>query len=312
MSVSHVAECPDLGPACFGDGAPPTPYNHHVDQLMAETVFDLSLGLSEWFAIDARWSLRIADVNPTYSELDGTPKLVPNDIHHHDETLVDPTDPWLVARLAASRDNLFTMMRLGFSLPVGRTEPDPYALGREGQSHQHLQAGTGTVVPIVGVGLSLRVAEETDTPVTIALSGTGLLNVYENDEGFRAPSRLYANQRVSLALLDGRLSPFVEGTFAHETEEYWQGEVGLEGTNVRSEVYLGGGLAWRFAENWSADLAARGRVATLTQAPSFTTYGVFSLGISTRLSLWGGEGAAEPGPVIRERRDKGETVFEKK
>ncbi len=311
MSVSHVAECPDLGPECFNGGKPPTPYNHHVDQLMAETVFDLSLGLSEWFAIDARWSLRIADVNPTYSELNGIPKLVPNDIHHHDETLVDPTDPWLVARLAASRDNLFTMMRLGFSLPVGRTEPDPYVLGREGQSHEHLQAGTGTVVPIIGVGLSVRLAEDTSTPVTLALSGTGLLNVYENDEGFRAPSRLYANQRVSLAILDGQLSPFVEGTFAHETEEYWQGEVGLEGTNVRSEVYLGGGLAWSFAENWSADLAARGRIATLTHAPTFTNYGVFSLGISTRFSLWGGEAPADAAPAIRERRDKGETVFEK-
>jgi hypothetical protein len=184
-------------------------------------------------------------------------------------------------------------------------------LGREGKSHEHLQAGTGTVVPIIGVGLSLRLAEDTSTPVTLALSGTGLLNVYENDEGFRAPSRLYANQRVSVAFLDGQLNPFVEGTFAHETEEYWQGEVGLEGTNVRSEVYVGGGLAWRFAENWSADLAARGRIATLTHAPTFTNYGVFSLGISTRFSLWGGEAPADAAPAIRERRDKGETVFEK-
>ena len=89
MTVSHVAECPDLGPACFGGGPEPTPYNHHVDQVIAETVLDASLGLTPWLALDTRWSLRIADVKPTYSELDGTPKQVPNDIHHHDETLVD-------------------------------------------------------------------------------------------------------------------------------------------------------------------------------------------------------------------------------
>src|SRR5688572_31425650 len=50
-----------------------------------------------------------------------------------------------------------------------------------------------------------------------------------------------------------------------------------------SEVYLGGGIEWKFYEQWAVDLATRARVATLTEAPSFESYGLFSVGISTRL-----------------------------
>jgi hypothetical protein len=302
MSVSHVADCPDLGPECLDGGPPPTPYNHHVDQVIAETVLDVSLGLTPWLAIDARWGLRVADVSPTYSELDGTPKDVPNDIHHHDETLVDVTDPWLLVRFGARAGNLVTSARLGASLPVGRTEPDPYRLGRQGMSHEHLQAGTGTVVPIVGLGAAYRVA-----PVTLSLGAIGLFNAYENDQGFRAPLRLYASHRVSVSLLEETLTPFAEAVLAHEGEEYWQGEPGLEGSNVRTEIYLGGGIAWRFYDRWTVDAAVRGRVATLTDAPTFTQYGLFSLGLSTSFDLW-----KDHDPKIREQRSPGVIEFEKK
>ncbi len=318
--MSHVADCPDLGPECYDGGPPPTPYNHHVDQVLAETVFDASLGITPWFAVDTRWSLRIADVNPTYSELDGTPKEVPDDTHHHDETLVDVTDPWLLARLASVQGPFVGLLRLGASFPVGRTEPNPYALGRQGKRHQHLQAGTGTVVPMVGFGMGYTIAPGTKVPVTLGLGGLGFFNAYENDEGYRAPVRLYASHRVSVSFLDGVLAPFAEATLAHEGEELWDGDVGLEGSNVRTEIYVGGGLAWRFYDAWSADLTTRARVATLTDAPSFTSYGLFSLGVSTRFDLWDTveERAAAPpppepgpGPKVRERHERGVTEFVK-
>lgn len=312
MSVSHVAECPDLGPECEGP-VEPTPFNHHIDQVIAETALTVSLGITPYFGLDTRWSLRVADVNPTYSELDGTPKDLPNDIHHHDETLVDITDPWLLGRVGAVMGPLTSVARLGLTFPVGRTEPDPYELGRRGESHQHLQAGTGTFVPVVGFGLAYAIE-----PVTIGLGGIGLFNAYENSEGFRAPVRLYANHRVSVALFDGVLTPNVEAAIAHEGEEYWNGAPGEEGSNVRTEVYLGGGLALRFYEQWIVEGAARARVATLTDAPSFETGGLFSLALSTSFELWAdepdaAEGSGESPAVtpIRERREDGVVEFTK-
>lgn len=306
MEVSHVAECPDLGPECYGPVAP-VPYNHHVAQVIAETALDFSLGITPNFGLDMRWSLRVTDVNPTYSELDGTPKEVPDDIHHHDETLVDVTDPWLLARVGGSAGSFVSVARLGLSFPVGRTEPDPYELGRRGESHQHLQAGTGTFVPIAGFGFAYTAGAGTEVPVTIALSGIGFFNLSENSHAFRAPLRLYASHRLALALLEGALTPAAEVSLGHEGEEYWHGMPGLEGSNVRTEIYLGGSLGWRFYDSWALEATARGRVASLTDAPTFHSLGVFSLALSTSFSLW--SDVAEP--PIRERHRPGVIEFEK-
>lgn len=38
-------------------------------------------------------------------------------------------------------------VHLGATLPVGSIVENPFRLGRKGQSHQHIQFGTGTVDP---------------------------------------------------------------------------------------------------------------------------------------------------------------------
>ncbi len=308
MQVSHVAECPDLGPECADHEHPPVPYNHHVSQLMFETAVEASLGITSVFAIDTRWAFRVADINPTYSELDGTPKEVPNDIHHHDETLVDVLDPWLLLRFAKADGDFVGAMRVGGSFPLGRTEEDPYRLGQQGKSHEHLQGGTGTFVPIVGFGMAYTYA-----PVTFGLGGTGFFNAYENDEGYRAPVRVYLAHRVTVAFLDDKLRPSVGLDLAHEGEELWHGEPGLEGSNVRTELFTGGGIAYTFFDPWTADLTVRFRVASLTEAPTFEVPVFLNLGVSTTFDLWGAEPAAAPSsaPGIIEEEKGGVTTFEK-
>lgn len=321
MTASHLAECPDLGPECFGGGQIPTPYYHHIDQVLAETALEASLGIARWFALDTRWSLRIADVNPSYSELDGTPKSVPNDIHHHDETLVDVTDPWLLGRFAAIQGNFIGALRLGASFPLGRTEPDPYALGRRGESHQHLQAGSGTLVPIAGFGMAYTFGPTTSVPVTIGLSGIGFFSACENENGFQAPVRLYSSQRIAVSFMDQTFTPSLDVTLAHEGEEYWHGAAGPEGSNIRTELYLGGGFEWRFVDAWAVEFTTRGRVLALSDAPSFKSFGQFSLSVSTSFDLWntkqeetGGKAStpeAPAAPKIREKQENGVVEFEK-
>lgn len=319
MSVSHVAECPDLGPQCFDDTGAATqgvrplhhpghgetrPYNHHLDQLMGEAIFSASLGITPYFGLETRWSLRITHVDASFSELDGTPKEVPGEIHHRDETLVDVADPWLLGRVGGAVGDFTSLARLGLSFPLGRTEPDPYRAGRRGESHQHLQGGTGTFVPILGAGVSYTIA-----PVTLGLGGVAFFSLYENHHGYRAPSRFYLTQRTTVSVLEGVLAPFAEVSLAHVTEEYWQGLAGLEGTNVRTELYLGGGLAWRFADTWSLDGSVSGRVANFTEGASFDTYGLFRLGVSKSFSLWDDD---DDEATIEERREGDVIEFEKK
>ncbi|MFO0614525.1 MAG: hypothetical protein U0414_18210 [Polyangiaceae bacterium] len=296
--MSHVEGCPDLGPACASP-SPPAPYWHYVDELIAETALGARLAVTNAFAIETRWALRVVDVNPTYAELDGTPKIVPGEIHHHDETLVDVTDPWFVAVFSAATSGFVSTARLGLSLPIGRTEDDPYALGAQGKSHEHIQAGTGTVLPILGFDLAYTFARRSVVPITLGVGGTALFSLYANEKGYRAPTRFDVGLPISASFLEGRLTPTIALRLAHDGEEYWHGEVGGEGTMVRTELFLGGSLAWRFVDRWWLAGAATGRIASFTDAPTFESVGTFTLSLGTTFDLW---------DTDEERRARGETV----
>jgi hypothetical protein len=59
---------------------------------------------------------------------------------------------------------------------------------------------------------------------------------------------------------------------------------------VRTDVLLGGGVAWTFADPWTLEVGVLGRVAKLTDANTLDYPGVVQLGLSTRFDLAGGEG----------------------
>lgn len=265
------------------------PYYHRVELVASDVNLDVAYGLTTWFAAEARLTLRVVDTTPSYRELDGTPKLVPDDIHHHDRTLVGPGDPWIVGRFGSSFGDLVTAARVGFSVPLGSTEPDPYELGEEGEWHEHTQLGTGTVVPIVGVSLSYAAG-----PVDLSLSAIGFFSLYANGHGYRAPARYFAGVRASMPLLSGALSPFATLDVAHETNEIWHGLPGLEGNTLRTDLLLGGGLSWEFVKDFHAELAIRGRLFRFSQGVSFDSPGFAQLSVSTHFDL---ADSPKPGPV---------------
>lgn len=273
--AEHLAECPDLGPECE-DVVPPTPYFHRVELIASDVNLDLSYGVASWFAAEVRLTLRIVDTTPTYREQDGAPKLVPDDIHHHDRTIVGPGDPWVVARFGGVLGKLLAAGRIGVSLPFGSTEPDPYRLASRGQWHEHTQLGTGTVMPIVGLGLSYDTG-----PVEVAASAIGFFSLYENQHGFRAPARYFGGLRGSVPLLGGKLTPFATVDFAHETNEIWNGRLGLEGNTQRTDLLVGAGLSWELVDRLRAELVGRGRVGRFATGVSFDSPGFVQLSVST-------------------------------
>lgn len=273
-SAEHLAECPDLGPACNGP-VPPVPYYHHVGLLLSDVTADVAYGLTEAIAVEARVVFRVADTTPTYREIDGTEKFVPNDIHHHDRTIVGFGDPWLVFRAAAAWGKLRTAARLGVSFPVGRTEPDPYALAAQGKWHEHIMMGTGTFMPIVGMGVAYPIG-----PVEFAASALGIFNVYENPDGFRAPSRMFGGIRAGYPIPSIKLTPQLTADIAYESTEIWHGAYALEGFNARADVLVGAGVQWEFAEKWKLEANVKARVLRLTDAPAFNYPGLAQLSIS--------------------------------
>lgn len=278
-TASHLATCPDLGPQCQGS-VPPTPYYHHVKLFTAEISLDATYGVTSWLAAELHLPLRIVDTKPTYNELDGTPKLVPNDIHHHDETLVGPADPWFVLRLAGARGKLTTAARLGVSLPLGKTQPNPYALAAEGKWHEHTQLGSGTLLPVVGLGLSYAFEH-----VQLSASGLGLFSFYKNGYGYQAPSQFFFSVRATAPFRAGTLRPYVVADLPHQTNELWGGAIGAEGPTVRTELLLGAGVSWELRAPWSVDLGLRARVAHFTDAATFTYPGLLQVGVGTHFDL---------------------------
>jgi hypothetical protein len=256
----------------------PIPYRHTVDLVIGETVLDVGYGIASWLAVEGRLALRVVDLTPTYAELDGTPKSVPNDIHHHDETLVGPTDPSLLFRVGAKSGAFVTAARFGFTFPLGKTVENPYALGEQGISHEHTQFGTGTIVPVVGGGLSY-VAER----VELSWSALAFFSLYENAKGFRAPSRWQTGLRTTVPLFDGALRPFVTVDLTHGGRELWNGAPGLEGSFQQTSVLGGGGLAWRFADPWSVELGARAVLARASDGASFEYPAVFDVAVFTHV-----------------------------
>lgn len=274
-TTCHVEDCPDLGPQCSQSPAP-TPYWHHVREWMNETALGASYGLVPWLALDGRFAVRVVDVYPTYTALDGTPMDVPNDIHHHRETLVGPADPWLQLRAGARSGKLLTFAQLGATLPLGSTVPDPYELSREGKWHEHVQFGSGTVVPVVGAGAAYTLGK-----VDLAASALGFFGLYANENGYRPPMRLFAVSRATLHLAGGWV-PYVSLAFVHEGRDVWHGLYGDEAYE-RDDVLAGCGLGWGFARAWVAEAGVAFRVVQLGSGASFDYPGILQLAITTHI-----------------------------
>ncbi|MFP6687325.1 MAG: hypothetical protein VB934_21580, partial [Polyangiaceae bacterium] len=118
-SVSHIAECPDIGPSCRSNNAP-APYNHHVDMLLTDIQVDLAYGLSSWLAIETRLRLGVVALEATFTEIDGSERTGPEtgSIHHRTEVLAGPRDPWLMMRIGGKVGRFLSQARIGLTLPA--------------------------------------------------------------------------------------------------------------------------------------------------------------------------------------------------
>jgi hypothetical protein len=133
-------------------------------------------------------------------------------------------------------------VRGGVTVPLGRTEENPFALGREGRSHQHIQFGTGTWDPLAGAAAGRRLGGLVATASVIAR-----LPVATNGHGYRAGRRVLASL-VGDHTLTGPWRVQAGLEYGHETAETWDGIVEEEGNLGRSDLLGAIGLARVFGE----------------------------------------------------------------
>jgi hypothetical protein len=172
-----------------------------------------------------------------FQDADRQPLALPGgDIHHRDQTLTGPGDPWALLVAGKARGPWSMAVRAGVSIPLGRTEENPFALGRRGLPHEHIQFGTGTWDPMFGLSLGRALGK-----ASVIASALARLPRYENEHGYRAGHRYDASLAVDRRLGD-RWRAQTGLDLAHETAERWNGVIEEEGNLGRTDLLVSAAL----------------------------------------------------------------------
>jgi len=236
VRVVHSIHCPDLGPVCLERDEPGQLHDQTFSVAELRPVAEYAF--NGMLSVELQLPLRLSATTIRYRRLDGS-EYVPDyvDIHHRNETLVGLGDPWVSARARARLWETQLALRAGLSLPLGRTEPDPFALGAQGEPHQHVQFGTGTLLPLLGVDAARELG-----PVRASGYVQAQLSLYENQHGYLAGTRLTTGLSAELTVV-GALRASLAVDLFHEEPERWGGEIQQDGNLGRTDFLVGLGVS---------------------------------------------------------------------
>ncbi len=194
---------------------------HWHDQRIAWLRLDptVTVGLGEGWQVSAQVPFDVRDVSIVYTLPDATPYDPPYaDIHHRDETIAGLTDGSLVVRKFAFVGMWLLGGGLGASLPLGRAEEDPFAFTEQGLTHQHVQLGSGTFVPMVTAD-AVRMGARWG----FLASASARLPLYSNGEGYRPPTSVSGSLGPAFRPVKP-VQLVLTAEAMHETPERWAGE----------------------------------------------------------------------------------------
>lgn len=213
-------------------------YWHAQTITIAELDATIARGIRPGLGIEVALPVRLIRSRIRYENVNRQPyTLVYPDYHHPNETPVRLADPILSLHLARPGEIWSVAGRLGLSMPVGKTEPNPFALGRLGLPHEHFQFGTGTWDPVLSVAAGRPLGH-----ASISVSGLAHVVLAKNSEGYQAGNRY--NTGLSVARPFGRSwagSASVDLT--REEAEHWDGKLEEEGNLGRTDALLSLGVS---------------------------------------------------------------------
>lgn len=239
MNVVHSEYCPDIGPICSLRREPPQ--LHDQDFYVAELRSTVGIGITKLFAAEAQIPFRVVNTTIQFRRLDGTP-FEPDyeNIHHRNETLLGFGDPWLLGRVTGVFGKFGVTPRVGVALPVGSTEENPFARGRAGLPHQHIQFGTGTFYPVFALDAGVALDR-----VSFGAYTQALLFLYRNGYGYQAGNRYSGGLSANVELIP-KLRVGVGTDLLNEQPERWDGVVQQDGNVGRTELLVGGSISYVF------------------------------------------------------------------
>ena len=170
-------------------------HRHHV----ALSTYRMDVGVQ--YLLNDQWTLQanipyavrnqdasIEWIDPVSPE-DKQAILRSRDIHHRDETYTGLADldlflGYKIRGFFKADDLLF--LRLGSTIPTGKTEENPWKLGDAGIEHLHIQFGTGTFNPIANLQYNLPLYRG----MAITASARGTFPFYANNKTYQGSTEL--------------------------------------------------------------------------------------------------------------------------
>ncbi len=174
------------------------------------------------------------EIEPT-SPRDREAILTNQNIHHRDETYRGFSDFSLLLshrRSGFLRDSDHLGVSLGSSIPIGKTEEDPFALGDAGLEHLHIQFGTGTFNPLA----ELHYGTSLFGDFSLNASVRGQFPFYENNKTYRGSVELTSIAEVKYHLFDW-LAFHAAYLGFYQSYAHWNGE-----RDINSGLVLNAGL----------------------------------------------------------------------
>jgi hypothetical protein len=280
--TGHVESCPEING--LGCAARPVPDEwHDLTLFFGELRAHAEVIATRWLSVDVLWALRVVHVGFQLEDAATRQPITPPfgpDLHHRTETLVGPTDPWVSLRAHQQLGATGLELRLGATLPAGATVPNPFELAREGKVHEHIQFGTGTVDPIVGLDVRHPIGAFSFDAWLLARA-----SLYDNSHGYRAGSQLLAGLNLASALRTRRFHFMLGALVYNEQPERWNGVTESEGNLGRTDLMVDTAISWRPAAPWTLTLSAKVPFYTQAVGAQLTTPAIAELTLARSFDL---------------------------
>ena len=233
-----------------------------------------SLGLGNGWQVIGRLPIDAKFMSIDYTTPDGQSYTPPyGNIHHRNETLAGFGDAQLeMQHFTRSGESWVIGVGVGLTIPLGRTEEDPYTLAKQSETHQHMQMGSGTVDPIFSAS-AIWMGHQWGG----LISSSGRLAMVANSKGYRPSSSIQLSAGPSYRFTS-KLMMTSSLSLTRESQAEWRGTP--DPNSGRTAVMSGGSLIFRFTPMLASMVQARTTLAQWSNKPQIKQHFIGSIGLT--------------------------------
>lgn len=227
-----------------------TPDWHGLDLVLSDLTLMAQYALNALWTVEALQPLRLVNVDASFQQ-DGEPVEDFDSIHHRDETLVGPGDLQLWGRFKllteTSESPHNADLRVGLSIPIGKTEENPFELGAQGRRHQHVQFGGGTFDPLLGFESNHFFGD-----LSLWTWATAQAALYDSNQGFRGGARIAGGALLTTRIRESAFRLGVGPELLHEEPSTWDNDASIN--SGRTDLIATAAALWKPDEDWLLQL----------------------------------------------------------